>query len=232
MSANALACATCPVRHRAACAALDDRQRGELEHLGVHRALKRGEALFHAGDDSDHCATLITGALKICQVDADGDEHILALVHPSGFIGELFAPVAHHDIIALADSRLCVFPRRRYEEVIERFPALGRALLRRSSEDLFESRALMALMTGRTAGQRVAGFLLAMANAASDSPCHPAQQFDLPLTRGEIASMLGLKIETVSRQLTKLEKDKLVARNGARGIKLLNAARLEFLAAG
>ena len=232
MAANPLACATCPVRDRAACAALDEEQRAELTRLGAHRTLKRGDTLFRAGDESDSCATLISGALKIAQVDAGGTEHILALVHPAGFVGELFAPVAHHDVVALSDSQLCVFPRRQYEEVVTRFPALGRALLRRSSEDLFESRALMALMTGRTAGQRVAGFLLAMANAASDSPCHPAQTFDLPVTRGEIASMLGLTIETVSRQLTRLEKDKVIARNGARGIELLDAARLGTLAAG
>lgn len=232
MAANPLACATCPVRDRAARAALDEDQRGDLARLGFHRTLKRGDTLFHAGDDSDHCATLISGALKIAQVDAGGTEHILALIHPAGFVGELFAPVAHHDVIALTDSQLCVFPRRQYEAVVERFPALGRALLRRSSEDLFESRALMALMTGRTAGQRVAGFLLAMANAASDSPCHPAKAFDLPVTRGEIASLLGLTIETVSRQLTKLEKSEVIARDGARGIELLDAARLGTLAAG
>ena len=232
MAANPLACATCPVRDRAACAALDEEQRGALTRLGFHRSLKRGDTLFHAGDDSDHCATLISGALKIAQVDAGGNEHILALVHPAGFVGELFAPVAHHDVIALTDCRLCVFPRRQYDEVVTRFPALGRALLRRSSEELFESRALMALMTGRTAKVRVAGFLLAMANAASESPCHPAAHFDLPLTRGEIASLLGLTIETVSRQLTKLENDRVVRRQGARGIELIDAARLGTLAAG
>jgi len=232
MAGNPLACASCPVRDRAACAALDEDQRGELERFGMHRTLKRGDTLFRAGDDSDHCATLISGALKIAHFDAGGSEHILALVHPAGFIGELFAPVAQHDVIALTDSRLCVFPRRQYEEVMTRFPKLGQALLRRSSEDLFESRALMALLTGRTAQARVAGFLLAMANAASESPCHPAAHFDLPLSRGEIASMLGLTIETVSRQLTKLEKDKIITRNGPRGVDLIDAARLGILATG
>ena len=232
MAANPLACASCPVRERAACAALDETERGDLARLGVHRTLKRGDILFHGGDDSDHCATLITGALKISQVDAGGTEHILALIHPAGFVGELFAPVAHYDVVALTDSQLCVFPRRQYEEIVTRFPALGRALLRRSSEDLYESRALMALMTGRAAGQRIAGFLLAMANAASDSPCHPAARFDLPLTRGEIASLLGLTIETVSRQLTKFEKAGIIKRNGAGGVELLDSARLGPLAAG
>ena len=145
-------CAVCPVRDRAACSALDEAQRDELARLGSHRTVRRGETLFPAGDDNAICATLITGALKISSFDADGTEHILALVHPAGFVGEMFAPIARHDVIALTDSKLCVFPRHRYGAPIERFPALGQALLRRSSEDLFESRALIALMTGRTAG--------------------------------------------------------------------------------
>jgi CRP/FNR family transcriptional regulator len=225
-----LSCDTCPVRDRAACAALDDEQREELARLGSHRTLKRGETLFAAGDDNGTCATLISGALKISSFDEGGTEHILSLIHPAGFVGEMFAPLARHDVIALTDSRLCLFTRARYEAAATRFPALGQALLRRASEDLFESRALIALMTGRPARQRLAGFLMAMANAASDSPCHPTASFDLMLTRGELASLLGLTIETVSRQLTQLERDGIIRRNGPRGIELVDAARLGTLA--
>ena len=231
MAANPLACATCPVRDRAACAALDDRERAELARYGHRRRLERGDTLFAAGDNNSLCATLITGALKISSFDADGTEHILAMVHPAGFAGELFAPLAHHDIVALTDSELCVFSRPQYEDALKRYPELAQALLRRSSEDLFASRSLLAAMTRRSARQRVAGFLLAMANAASDSSCHPAPDFDLILTRGEMASMLGLTIETVSRQLTSLEQEKVIARHGARGIGLIDAARLEAFAA-
>jgi CRP/FNR family transcriptional regulator len=187
--------------------------------------------LFAAGDDSFACATLISGALKISSFGEDGTERILSLVHPAGFVGEMFAPVAHHDVIALADSRLCLFGRADYERAVERFPALGRALLRRSAEDLFESRAIIDLMSRRSAKQKVAGFLLAMARAASDSPCHADACFDLPLSREEMAGVLGLTIETVSRQLGRLEKDRVVEREGRRGIRLLDPGRLESLAA-
>ena len=227
---NRLACDACPVRDRAACSALDGEQRHELESIGRHVTLKRGETLFHAGDDKPACATLISGALKISSLDEEGTERILSLVHPAGFVGEMFAPVAHHDVTAIADSKLCVFPADQYEAIVDRFPKLAKALLRRSSEDLFHSRELIDLMGRRTALQRVGGFLWAMAEAASSSPCHPAERFDLPLTRGEMAGMLGLTIETVSRQLTRLEKDEVIARIGARGIQLRNAARLRGLA--
>jgi CRP/FNR family transcriptional regulator len=230
MARDALACAECPVRDRAACSALTGDERGELSRLGHRRLLKRGDTLFRAGEQETACATLIRGALKISSVDADGVERILSLVHPAGFVGEMFAPVSHHEVVAVADSEVCVFPADRYERAVAQFPALARALLRRSAEDLFASRSLINLMGRRTAIQRVAGFILAMANAASSSPCHPAARFELPLSRGDMAGMLGLSIETVSRQFGRLEKDGAIRREGARGIRLTNPALLQRLA--
>jgi CRP/FNR family transcriptional regulator len=191
--------------------------------------LKRGETLFAAGEEAPACATLISGALKICSLDADGTERILSLVHPAGFVGEMFAPVAHHEVTAIADSEVCLFPAAQYELMVDRFPKLATALLRRSSEDLFASRGLIDLMSRRSALRKVAGFIAAMADAASTSPCHPAHYFELPLTRGELAGMLGLTIETVSRQLTRLEKEGAIVREGMRGIRLTDAARLGAL---
>lgn len=225
-----LDCTSCPVRERAACAALTAAERSELACLGKGRTYRRGEVVFSAGAPLDACATLTSGLLKISQTDQDGSERILSLVHPAGFVGEMFAPVAHHDVIALTHSHLCLFPRRSYEAAIERFPALATALLRRSAQDLFDARAQIALDGRRSANAKLATLLLALARAASHSPCHPATAFELPLTRGEMAALLGLTIETVSRQLGALEEEAIIEREGARGIRLLNAAQLAALA--
>lgn len=224
-----LACETCPVRDRAACSVLSGDERTQLSRIGRHRDVKRGETVMAAGDDNIACATLISGALKITSYDSEGTERILSLVHPAGFVGEMFAPLANHDVVALADSTLCVFSRTDYEDALTRFPALSTALLRRSTADLFETRSLIALMGRRAADARVAGLILAFASAASDSPCHPAAEFDLPLTRGEMAGILGLTIETVSRQLSKLEKTGLIKREGARGLVIRDAPAMEAL---
>lgn len=231
VSRESLRCDVCAVGGRAACAALDYDERKELAKLGHHRTLSRSQTLFSAGDENELCATLISGALKVSSFDRDGTEHIVSLIHPAGFVGELFAPSSHHDIIALTDCEICVFPRVQYELALQRFPALGRALLRRTGEALTESRELLASVARRTAGQRVAGFLMSLARAANDTECHSAIEFDLVLTRGEIASLLGLTIETVSRQLTKLEKEGVIRRRAARGILISDAARLGTLAA-
>lgn len=227
-----LACETCPVRDRAACSVLAEEDRAELARIGTTRRLERGESVFFAGDSSDSCATLVRGALKVSSLDAEGTERILALVHPAGFAGELFQPFTHHDVTALTDSELCVFGRKDLEAALERYPELACALLRRSQEDLFAARDLLALTGKREVRARLAGLIIAMARAASDSPCHPAERFELPLSRGEIAAMLGTTIETISRRMTELERDEVIRRTGTRGIELADHARLADLAQG
>ncbi len=225
-----LSCDDCPVRATAACAVLTAEERTAMAAAGRTRILERGEMLFAAGDEEAACATLLSGALKVAAIDRDGNEQILALVHPAGFIGELFAPFAHHDVVALTQSRLCTFSRRDIEAAIESYPALARALLRRSQEDLVATRALLELTGNATAEMRLAALLNDFAVAASQSSCHPAIHFELPLTRGEIANMLGLTIETVSRKLGELEGAGAIARTGKRGINVLDPALLATLA--
>lgn len=222
-------CASCPVKDSAACAVLTEDERDALAAAGRTRDLKRGEMLFAAGDEDAACATLVSGALKVSAVDMDGNEQILALVHPSGFIGELFAPFAHHDVVALTESRLCTFARVDIERAVEEYPALARALLRRSQEDLLATRSLLELNATATAEARLAALLHDFAAAASHTSCHVAQEFELPLTRGEIANMLGLTIETVSRKMGELEKTGAIARKGKRGIEIIDPAHLRAL---
>lgn len=229
MATLRLACEECPVKETAACAVLTPEERDTMAAVGRTRVLQRGEMLFAAGDEEAACATLVSGALKVCAVDADGNERILALVHPAGFIGELFSPFAHHDVVALTESRLCVFARGDFEAAIANHPALARALLRRSQEDLLATRSLLELTGHASAEARLAALLHDFSRAASQSSCQPTSYFDLPLTRGEIANMLGLTIETVSRKLGEIEHTGAVRRTGKRGIEVLDPALLADL---
>nr|WP_298926680.1 Crp/Fnr family transcriptional regulator [uncultured Erythrobacter sp.] len=223
------ACASCPVKDSAACAVLTEEERDALAAAGRTRVLKRGEMLFAAGDENAACATLVSGALKVSAFDRDGNEQILALVHPSGFIGELFAPFAHHDVVALTESKLCTFARADIDRAIDEYPALARALLRRSQEDLLATRSLLELNASADAEARLAALLHDFAAAASHTSCHVAGEFELPLTRGEIANMLGLTIETVSRKFGEIEEAGAILRKGKRGIELIDPALLQAL---
>lgn len=223
-------CGSCPVADRAVCAALSPDDRGELARMGHHRRYARGETIVAAGDEATVCATLTRGAAKMSTIDRDGTERIVALVHPAGMLGQLFAPAAALNVTALTDSEACIFPRARFEALSESRPALARRLLAEMSRELDESRSLIDLISKRQARGRVAALILAFSRAASPAPCHDEAAFDLPLTRGEMAQLLGLTIETVSRTLTALEGEGAIRREGSHGIVILHRAALEHLA--
>jgi CRP/FNR family transcriptional regulator len=215
-------CADCPVRDHAVCAALRPDELAELAAIGQHKSFTRGETIFAAGDSSIACATLVTGAAKLSRADVDGVERIVGLIHPAGFLGQLFAATNQHDVTALTDSRVCLFPRAGFERLMREHPALTRSILERTLAELDSSRGLAELIGRRDVKARLAGLLLTFARAASPSPCGMAEEFELPLSREEIASLIGTTIETVSRRLTELERDGAIERRGARGLAILD----------
>ena len=150
-------CETCPVRDAAACAVLSEEERDALAAAGHTRTLERGEMLFAAGDEEAACATLVSGALKVTAFDADGNEQILSLVHPSGFIGELFSPFAHHDVVALTQSRLCTFARKRHgaARLMSTLPSHAR-FCGAAQEELLAARSLLELTGHASAEARLA----------------------------------------------------------------------------
>ncbi len=224
-----LRCGDCPAREQAACAALSDDERAQLAAIGQHKTLAAGELLFAPGDDSA-CATLISGALKQVRTDADGVERIVALIHPSGFVGELFGPSEVCEVRAVTDARLCLFPRDAYGRMAADNPRLAMGVARRALKSSAETRALLDLIGRRRADARVAGLILALADAAGSEPCAPADRFDLPLSRGDMAALLGTTIETVSRQLGALEARGLIQRDGRRTLVIRDAAGLAMVA--
>jgi CRP/FNR family transcriptional regulator len=219
-------CADCPVRDTAVCAALSESELGELAAIGHHKSFERGETIFAAGDSSIACATLVSGAAKLSRADSDGVERIVGLIHPAGFLGQLFAPTNQHDVTALTDSRVCLFPRSGFERLMREHPALTRSILERTLAELEASRGLAELIGRRDVKARLAGLILTFASAASPSTCGMAEEFELPLSREEMASLIGTTIETVSRRLTELERDGAIARRGARGLAILDRAAL------
>ena len=223
-------CATCVVRDSAVCAALDARELEELSRIGRTRSFQRGEVIFAAGEPSYACGTLISGAAKLSAIDGEGVERILALIHPAGFLGQLFTPTNNHEITALTESTMCLFPRAGFEQLMAAHPALTRSILDRTLTELDASRALTGLIGRRDIKARLAGLILAFARAAGASPCGMATSFELPLSREEMASLIGTTIETVSRRMTELEQSGTIERQGLRGLAIRDLPALELLA--
>jgi CRP/FNR family transcriptional regulator, anaerobic regulatory protein len=230
MARDPLGCGTCPVRDVAVCAGLQEEERRALARLGQRRMFQRGETIFAAGDEHVACATLVRGALKLSQIDQDGVERTVAIVHPSHFLAQLFAGGSQLTATALTTSELCLFPRPLVEREMRTHPALMERVLRTTVEQLNASRDLIALIGRRDARSRVAGLLLSLAEGSCEHQDRYDLRFELPLTRGELASLLGLTIETVSRQFSQLEAEGVLRRDGLRSIQIPDLRQLEMIA--
>ena len=223
-------CADCDVRDRALCGSLTNAELESLNRLGRRRHVGKGETIAWAGEENLICANLLSGVLKLSAATADGREQIVGLDDPADFVGRPFADQVDYDITAMTDAELCVFPREPFERALGDHARMERLLLQRVLATLSEARGRIVSLGRGTAAGKVAGFLLDIAERAGSTGCRASPDgpltFDLPLARGEMADVLGLTIETVSRQMTALRTAGIIALPGGRAITLIDARRL------
>ena len=219
-------CDLCVVRNRAICAALDSTEVEALNAIGRKRMLKAGESLIWEGDESVLVANGIEGVLKLSTGTEDGREQIVGVVYPSDFIGRPFGTTSGHGVTALTDARVCLFNRRDFDAFSREHPALEHKLLQRTLAELDRTRRWMLLLGRKSASEKLASFLLEMTERLAVSGCEGEQQLairmELPFSRQQIADVLGLTIETVSRQFTRLKADGVIDLPSRREVVVLD----------
>ncbi len=226
-------CADCTVRDRAICAALTPDERRLLGAAGRIQAVERGQTLLWEGEDALLVANVIDGVLKLSTSTSDGREQIVGVVYPSDFIGRPFGDRSQHSVTALTDARVCLFARSAFDRFAHSHPHLEHRLLERALDELDRARRWMLLLGRKSATERVASFLIELSHRLAETGCTedgPLDSFDLPLDRQQIADVLGLTIETVSRQLSALRSQGLIDLPGRRALVIRDRARLTALA--
>ena len=224
-------CLDCAVRESALCGAADDDQLAALSAIGRRRVLAAGQVLTWAGDANLLCANIVAGILKVTASAASGREQIVGLLFAGDFVGQPFTEDSTVTVTALVESDLCLYPRERFERALGEAPALERALLRRTMAALNDARERMLTLGQRGAQERVAGFLLDLADRAAPGRRDGAITIDVPVSRRDMADFLGLTIETVSRQLGRLKIQGAVALcRGGRTILVRERSLLAALA--
>ena len=229
-------CDTCNVRNSAICAALDGDEIEAMNAIGRRRRLKAGESLVWEGDQSVLVANVIEGILKLTTGTEDGREQIVGVVYPSDFIGRPFGATTSHSITALTDAHVCVFGRGDFDRFAGDHPKLEHKLLTRTLGELDRTRQWMLLLSRKTAEEKVATFLLDMAERLADTTCaegteaQPLDHFELPFTRQQIGDILGLTIETVSRQMTQLRRNGIIDLPTRREVVFKDHGALEAIA--
>ncbi|HWK66630.1 MAG TPA: helix-turn-helix domain-containing protein [Rhizobiaceae bacterium] len=224
-----LLCQACEARHRGLCGALDPSQLVALSKQSWKQTVETGSELVGDAEKVASYSNVLSGVIKLSKTLADGRQQIVGLQFAPDFLGRPFKTESALNAEAATEVSLCSFPTALVERMMKDSPELEHRLLVQTLKELDEARDWMVTLGRKTAAEKVASFLLLIAR--NINPCRPLSQkevvFDLPLTRADIADFLGLTIETVSRQMTILRKDGVIAIESNRHVTVRNMERLE-----
>jgi CRP/FNR family transcriptional regulator len=188
-----------------------------------------GETLFAEGDASDSVYEVVRGMLRLYKLLPDGRRQITGFLTKGHLLGLAPEGTCVYTAEAITQVTVCRYKRSVFERLIDEVPGFARRLLNVASHELSAAQNQMLLLGRKAAAEKVASFLLLMADQLAKDG---AEEMDVPMTRGDMADYLGLTIETVSRTLTKLRQDGLIALPTSAHIEILDRDQLEELAAG
>lgn len=219
----------CDARHRGICGALNADQLAALSKVAHRHAAEEGDELVGDAAQVESYANLLSGVVKLTKSLSDGRQQIVGLQFAPVFLGRPFRTESTISAQALTSVSICSFPRMSIERLIREQPELENRLLRQALDDLDQARDWMVTLGRKTACEKVASLLLLVARSVDPRAAASggATAFELPLTRLDIADFLGLTIETVSRQLTRLRRDGVIRIENNRHVRVDSIARLE-----
>ena len=216
-----LVCRACEARHGGVCGALTAEQLVELNRHSSRHRLESGAEVIGQGETVVNYSNIMRGVVKLTKVMADGRQQIVGLQFAPDFLGRPFLEESAITAEAATDSEVCNFPRHVLDRVVKRTPELEHKALK----ELDEARDWMLTLGRKTAQEKVASFLYLIATHI-DPESVDHSSFDLPLSRADIADFLGLTIETVSRQFTKLRKENVIRIENNRHVSVPDMDRL------
>ncbi len=230
VSRPALACSTCHQHALCARAGLDTEASPRLGQIPATRIrLRKGDTLFRAGDRFTALYAIRTGSCKTVMVTDDGHEQVSGYHMPGEIIGTdgIGLDVHESQAIALEDGEVCALPFDRVEALAREDVAFQRSLHRMLAGEIVRERNVMLMLGTMRAEQRLASFLLDLSQRYQ-ARGYSSTEFLLRMTREEIGSHLGLKLETVSRLFSRFHQEGMIEVHG-RIIKLVDRDALHQL---
>jgi CRP/FNR family transcriptional regulator len=193
----------------------------------ARRRVKRGESLFSAGDEFTAVYSIRSGFFKSSLVDGEGREQVTGFSMGGELLGMDGIGTGRYNgsAIALEDSEVCVLPYALIEEIAAEIPALQRRLHAVLSREIVRDHGVMMLLGSMRAEERLATFLLNLSRRFTARGFSPSD-FHLRMTREELGSYLGLKLETVSRLFSRFHDDGLIEVQ-QKHVRILDSAGLE-----
>jgi CRP/FNR family transcriptional regulator len=200
--------------------------------VATRRSVGRGETLFRVGDDFSSLYAVRTGFFKTCVSSEDGRDQVTGFQMAGELLGLDGIGTERHtcDAVALEDSQVCVIPFHDLEDLSREFSDLQRQFHKIMSREIVRDHGVMLLLGSMRAEERLAAFLVNLTQRLKSRGFSPSSLI-LRMTREEIGSYLGLKLETVSRTFSKFQDDGLLEVK-QRHIRVLDAQGLQNLVNG
>ncbi len=225
-----VACSSCNLRELCMPVGLQpDELRRIDEIVATRRKVKRRETLFRSGERFSSLYAIRTGVFKTRVMAADGRDQVTGFQMAGEIIGLDGIVNDQHtcDAVALEDAEVCVMPFDRIEELSREVTALQRHVHRIMSREIVREHGVMLLLGSMRAEERLAAFLLNLVGRLH-ARGFSRDEVVLRMTREEIGSYLGLKLETVSRTLSKFVQEGMVE-VANRHVRIVDAEALRLL---
>jgi CRP/FNR family transcriptional regulator len=230
LEAIKVACSTCNLRELCLPVGLLEPDLDRIDQLvNSRRTLKRGEVLFRAGDRFEALYAVRTGFFKTRVSAEDGRDQVTGFQMAGELLGLDGISTDRHscDAVALEDSKVCQIPYARLEEVSREVAELQRQFHKVMSREIVRDHGVMLLLGSMRAEARLAAFLLNLTQRLQ-ARGFSGSSVVLRMTREEIGSYLGLKLETVSRAFSRFQDDGLLDVK-QRDIRVLDEAGMRHL---
>ncbi len=209
------ACANCNLREICLPAGLSEAEIHGLDELVyVRKKVRRGDALYRTDEAFDAIYAIRSGFFKTRVTTSDGRDQVTGFSMAGEILG--MDGIGHDkhncDAIALEDSEICTIPYSNLEKIALEVPSLQRHFHKVMSREIIRENGVMMLLGVMRAEERLAAFLLNLSQRLN-ARGYSALEFNLRMTREEIGSYLGMKLETVSRLFSKFQADGLIEVN-------------------
>jgi CRP/FNR family transcriptional regulator, anaerobic regulatory protein len=224
-------CASCSMRELCLPVGLEPDAMRQLDAMVTRQTrLKKGDTLYRAGEPFTTLYAIRLGSCKTTVLAEDGREQITGYHMLGDVLGLDGIGTERHrcEAIALEDTEVCALPFDRLEELARSVPPLQHNLHQFLSRDIGRDQNMMLMLGSMRAEERLAVFLLNLSERYRRRG-YSSTEFVLRMTREEIGSYLGLKLETVSRLFSRFHEEGLLQVQG-RGVKLFDLPALKQLA--
>ncbi|MGM9949952.1 MAG: Crp/Fnr family transcriptional regulator [Lysinibacillus sp.] len=183
----------------------------KLSQIMTHKTYKKGEAVYLAGDVSNHLFVVRKGTVKITHLFEDGREQVIRIIQAGDFFGELAlfrnSPLTSN-AEAIELTEVCILQGPAFKDILAQIPSLQFTMLSQLSERLERAEFQLSQLSKQDVGQRLAAFLLQCGTNSE----HEA--FELPVNKTDAASMLGTSRETLSRKLSFFQQKGYISISG------------------